>query len=381
MGTDLLALRGDGDEAAIARAASVLRGGGLVAFPTETVYGLGANALSADAVRGIYHAKRRSPDDPCIVHIADRTDLARVATIDARSVAAGWLAALADAFWPGPLSLILRRADAVPPVVSAGRPSVAVRMPAHPVALALIAAAGLPVAAPSANLFMHTSPTTARHVRDDLEGRIDLILDGGPAWLGLESTVLDLTRGAPIVLRPGGVGLEALRAVLGPIVSGPRESAVQGAHDLAAPELPEVGAGMGLPAPGMLPRHYAPNAAVALFAGEDDAVGPAMVVRVREARAAGLEVGALLCDEDTRALGAACPGASIVRLGSRDDLATVAGRLYAGLRELEARGVELILLRLTERGGLGAAIDDRMRRAASGRVIRVDENGSREEQD
>lgn len=383
MFTELLTVQGAGDVAAIAQAAAVLRSGGLVAFPTETVYGLGANALAADAVRGIYRAKRRSADDPCIVHIADRADLARVATVDARSAAAGWAIALADAFWPGPLSLILPRAQAVPPVVSAGRASVAVRMPAHPVAAALIAAAGVPVAAPSANLFMHTSPTTAAHVRDDLAGRIDLILDGGSAWLGVESTVLDLTRAAPIVLRPGGVGLEALRAVLGPIVATTHEAGSgdgDATHGTSARALrEEAGNGMGLPAPGLLPRHYAPNAQVALFAGEDDAVRRAMLARACSAQDAGVDVGALLYDEDAAALGAAFSCLAIVPLGSREELATVASRLYAGLRDLEARRVALILLRLTERGGLGAALDDRMRRAASGRVIRVDASGLREE--
>ncbi|MER3421280.1 MAG: threonylcarbamoyl-AMP synthase, partial [Chloroflexota bacterium] len=199
------------DREAIVRAARVIRAGGLVAFPTETVYGLGANAFDAEAVAGIYRAKRRPPEDPCIVHIAAVAELPRVAARIPHQVEA-----LAH-FWPGPLSVILPRAEAIPPIVTAGRPTVAVRVPAHPVALALIREAGVPIAAPSANRFMHTSPTTAQHVWDDLAGAIDLILDGGPTPVGVESTVLDLTGEVPTVLRPGAVTVEQLRAVLGEV--------------------------------------------------------------------------------------------------------------------------------------------------------------------
>ena len=188
---------------AIRRAAAVIRGGGLVAFPTETVYGLGADARSAAAVAGIYRAKGRPAHDPCIVHLADATDLGQavaLAALPART--ARQLDLLSGRFWPGPLSLILPRGPDIPPSVTAGGPHVAVRVPAHPAARALIRAAGVPIAAPSANRFMHTSPTSARHVLDDLDGRIDLILDGGPSPLGVESSVLDLTASAAAAAAP-----------------------------------------------------------------------------------------------------------------------------------------------------------------------------------
>ena len=309
--TEVLSLDTPDADAVIQRAATVIRDGGLVAFPTETVYGLGANALSTEAVRGIYRAKRRADDDPCIVHVADLEEVARVANV---TDAAPILESLALAFWPGPLSLILPRGAAIPPVVTAGRPTVAVRIPAHPMALSLIRAAGVPIAAPSANTFMHTSPTTARHVWDDLAGRIDLILDGGPTSVGVESTVLDLTRKVPRVLRPGGVSLERLRAVLGTVESGPTPAA-------PADEL-------GLAAPGMLEKHYAPSAEVVLLDGPDEAVRREMVRRIGGLRAQGIAFGALLTDEDGMAIVAALSDPPLVAsLGPADDLDGIARRL------------------------------------------------------
>src|SRR5258708_2132264 len=208
---------------AIARAAQILREGGLVAFPTETVYGLGADATNPAAVESIFAAKDRPHSDPLIVHIADSDGLWQVAA-EAPPAAQ----ALAARFWPGPLTLVLPRAAGIPASVAAGGATVGVRVPRHPVALALLRAVGVPVAAPSANRFMHTSPTTAAHVLADLDGRIDCVLDGGPCEVGVESTVLDLTSDPPRVLRPGGVTLEALREGL-PEVEGPRGTAGEGA--------------------------------------------------------------------------------------------------------------------------------------------------------
>ena len=261
--TTILTIGTGDDHGAIARAAAVIRSGGLVAFPTETVYGLGADALSAAAVGRIYEAKRRSPDDPCIVHLADPGDLRRVAALPPGGALAGRVEALAEAFWPGPLSLVLPRGEAVPRVVTAGGDSVAVRVPAHPVALALLRAATVPLAAPSANLFMHTSPTTAGHVLQDLGGRIELILDGGPTAVGVESTVLDLTGEVPTVLRPGGTSLAALRRVLGSVVAPGGDRSATGSQ-------PAHGAAMR--APGTLATHYAPNTEVLLFDGPTEAV-------------------------------------------------------------------------------------------------------------
>lgn len=325
----------------IAEAAAILRAGGLVAFPTETVYGLGANALDAEAVSGIFHAKGRPTSDPIIVHLAKRDQLNLVA-LDPPPLAR----ALADAFWPGPLTFVLNRAPAVPPNVSAGRPTVAVRMPAHPVAQALIAAAGVPVAAPSANTFSRPSSTTAQHVWDDLHGRIALILDGGPTPLGVESTVLDLTGEQPIILRPGGVALDDLRAFIPDVTAQ--------AHYLALDAMAA--------APGQLIKHYSPRAEMLLYDG------PGALAAMRRAAleriAGGQRPGLLLMAGE----GAAFDGieAEIETLGaSIEDAAT---RLFAALRALDAR-CDVIIAHGLPRAGLGAAVWDRMVRAAEGRII------------
>jgi L-threonylcarbamoyladenylate synthase len=299
------------------------------------------------------------------VHIAALEELGRVAALPS-TLPARWVEKLASACWPGPLSLILPRAPAIPDQVTAGRPTVAVRMPAHPVALALIRAAGLPIAAPSANLFMHTSPTTARHVLDDLNGRIGLILDSGPTPLGVESTVLDLTGVAPRVLRPGGVSLERLRAILGvPVLVGIHDEQSAGS-----------GAEQGLPAPGLLTRHYAPHAEFLLLDGSPLQVRLALAQRARALLAAGTHAGALLPDEDAQSLAMACPGIVLARLGPERDLPAIASRLYTGMRELEAAGVETILARNIGGEGLARAIGDRLLRAAGGRLICIDDTCS-----
>ena len=342
------------DPAAIAEAARVLRGGGLVAFPTETVYGLGANAFSADAVAGIFRAKGRPAHNPLIVHLADPAALDTVAQ-DAPAAARR----LAAQFWPGPLTLVLRRAAAVAPNVSGGRETVAVRVPAHPVALALIAAAGVPVAAPSANRFTRPSATSATHVLADLDGRIDLVLDAGPTPIGVESTVLDLTTQPPALLRPGGVTLEALRAALGEVTE-------------AAALLPPDQAAAQPAAPGMLSKHYAPEAALLLFDGPFDAVTAALRAEALAQAGAGRRVGLLVPEED-RPLFDGLP-ARVVTPGPRADLAQTAHGLFAALRALDAAGVDVILARQFPPEGLGRALADRLLRAAGGRltVIRTE---------
>lgn len=336
------------DWAAIVRAAQVIRAGGLVAFPTETVYGLGANALDAEAVARIYRAKRRPPEDPCIVHIAAVADLPRVAAVIPPAVER-----LAR-FWPGPLSVILPRAEAIPPIVTAGRPTVAVRIPAHPVALALIREAGVPIAAPSANRFMHTSPTTAQHVWDDLAGEIDLILDGGPTPVGVESTVLDLTGDVPTVLRPGAVTVEQLRAVLG-------EVRVQ----------EHVPAAAALPSPGLFERHYAPEAEVLLFEGPRPATLAAMRAKAEELARSGVPTGILATEEDLREGELDLPGVEVAIIGCEAEPESIARGLYAGLRALERAGVRVIIARTTPETGIGRAVRDRLIRAAGGRVVRL----------
>lgn len=336
------------EAAAIAEAAALIRAGGLVAFPTETVYGLGANALDAAAAQRIFRAKGRPAEDPLIVHLAAAADLPRVAL--AIPPLAEQLAAI---FWPGPLTLVMPRAPAVPALVSAGRDTVAVRVPSHPVAQALLRAAALPIAAPSANRFGHTSPTTAAHVLADLDGRIDLILDDGPSPIGVESTVLDLTTPVPTLLRPGGVSLEDLQALLGTVALGGR----------AAPE------GEAQAAPGLLERHYAPDAELWLCVGPAAAARAWMRERAQVLRASGQRVGLLVPDEDAALL--ADLGADIETLGPAAELAAVARRLYAALRALDARRPAVILARDLGETGLARAIRDRLSRAASGRVVWV----------
>lgn len=335
------------DPQAIARAAEVIRRGGLVAFPTETVYGLGADAFNPEAVARIFEAKGRPAHDPIIVHVADVEELARVAR-DVPPVARR----LAEAFWPGPLTLVLPRADAVPPVVTAGGETVAVRCPAHPVALALIRASQTPIAAPSANRFGHTSPTTAQHVLDDLDGHFDLLLDGGPTPVGVESTVLDLTAEVPTILRPGGVPREALEAVLGKVAVLERRPKAK------AP----------LRSPGMLDRHYAPHAELWLFTGPTDEVLAAMRREARLALEAGKRVGLLVADEDVDRV--AVEGTLVESVGPAEDLKAVARRLFAALRALDARHPDLILARDFPPADLGLAVHDRLARAAD-RIVQV----------
>jgi L-threonylcarbamoyladenylate synthase len=327
------------DSAAIRRAANVLRAGGLVAFPTETVYGLGADATNQAAVRSIFDAKRRPASDPLIVHLSSADELRRVAA----SVPA-IAEACAKRFWPGPLTLVLPRHDSIPAIVSSGRGTVAVRVPRHPVALALIHAAGAPVAAPSANLFSRPSPTRAEHVLEDLDGRVDIILDGGPTQVGVESTVLDVTCDPPEVLRPGGVSLEELTEFLPEVVFTPR--------------VDEAGA-----APGMLLKHYSPRARLMLVAGAGQIRGAAER-RLRE----GVRLGALLGERDRASL-EGLP-VEIGSLGGAPEEA--AARLFESLRRLDRLGVDLILALTPEKSGIGLAVWDRLFRAAEGRVEEIE---------
>jgi L-threonylcarbamoyladenylate synthase len=332
---------------AIEEAAALLRAGELVAFPTETVYGLGGNALDAEAVARIFAAKGRPAEDPLIVHLAEMAQLPLVAR-DVSSLAED----LAARFWPGPLTLIVPRAAAVPPAVSAGLATVAVRVPQHPIAQQLLRAADIPLAAPSANRFGHTSPTMAHHVLADLAGRIAAVLDGGPTPIGLESTVLDLTGSTPTLLRPGGVSLEDLRAVLGAVaLGGPVQQ-----H-------------MAQIAPGLLNRHYAPESAMWLVIGPADAARTWIAARAATLRAEGKRIGLLVPDEDADL---AHPTDLLVTLGSTHAPNVIASRLYAALRALDAQHPDMILARDIGEDGIARAIRDRLRRAASGNVVEIE---------
>lgn len=350
--TLVLPVRLDGTPAsAIERAAELLRAGRLVAFPTETVYGLGADATRAEAVEGIFSAKGRPHSDPLIVHLPSADRLASAAR-DVPEVV--W--ALAQRFWPGPLTLILPRAAAIPAIVAAGGQTVGVRVPSHPVARLLLAEAGVPVAAPSANRFMHTSPTTAAHVLADLDGRIDCVLDAGPCSVGVESTVLDLLADPPRVLRPGGVTLEALRTVL-PEVRGPAATGSRGDDEHT---------GEAQRAPGQMERHYAPRARLVVFDAQGDAALAAMRREAERATTRGEHVGMLLADDEAEAV--AGLSAVVAWLGASGDLAEVSRRLYAALRELDGQGLDVLLAHTYGREGMGLAIWDRLRRAAGGQL-------------
>ncbi len=359
------------DPGIIEQAAQIIRQGGLVAFPTETVYGLGADALNASAAQGIFLAKGRPANDPLIVHVADASWLDALAS---EIPAIAWQ--LAEQFWPGPLTLVLRKRPQVPDVVTASGATVAIRAPRHPIAQALIQHAQTPIAAPSANRFSHTSPTTAQHVWDDLNGRIEMILDGGATAIGVESTVLDVTGAVPVLLRPGGVPLEALTDAIGEVQQRTRNKP-----------------GEVMASPGLLDKHYAPTAGLWLFRGEAERVRDAFLHTLHEQQRQGRRVGLLLTEEDAldvsmiaaQVLPAAWTGTTsldnaednaperflvIESLGAYGRLEEVAQRLFAAMRALDAAGVDLILAHEFPAHGLGLAINDRLKRAAE-RVIEV----------
>jgi L-threonylcarbamoyladenylate synthase len=331
----------------IQEAAQVLRVGGLVAFPTETVYGLGANALDAQAVDSIFTAKGRPASDPIIVHLHDLAQLPTVA-INIPDLAYQ----LAHEFWPGPLTFILQRSANVPPNVSAGMSTVAVRMPSHPVAVALLQVANLPVAAPSANRFARPSATTSAHVLEDLNGRIDCILDGGAAVIGVESTILDLTKSRPVVLRPGGITLETLRNLIPDL---------QIISKLLHPDE------QGIEAPGMLYKHYSPRAELLLFNGATEALIPAMRTYAIQQNEQGKKVGLLLPNNELSQV-ANLP-VQIVNLGSSES--EVSHNLFSAMRSLDQAGVDVILVHGFGQTGLGLALWDRLLRAAEGHIIEV----------
>jgi L-threonylcarbamoyladenylate synthase len=317
----------DPDRTALEEAGARIRRGELVAFPTETVYGLGADALNASAVRKIFKAKGRPSTNPVIVHVAD--------VAAAQALSSAWpetATRLAARFWPGPLTIVVPAGPEIPPEVTAGRPSVGLRMPAHPVAMALLRAAGVPIAAPSANRSNQVSPTTAAHVAASLGEDAGLILDGGPSDVGIESTVLDLTGTAPIVLRPGGIGRDQLEAVLGPV------ALATGAVAEATPRS----------SPGMMARHYAPKARLIV------APGPHVAASVVREKAAGHRVGLLL-------IGAEAPR-QLETIRLPPDPAGYARGLYAALHRLD-RETDVIIVEAPPDDRVWEGIHDRLRRA------------------
>ena len=336
--------------AAIGRAAAILRAGGTVAIPTETVYGLAANALDPSAIATIFSAKQRPSWDPLIVHIAEHLPehlpdhLPNRSMLDTIAIVSPRAEALIAAFWPGPLTLLLPRTAAIPDSVTAGRPLVGVRMPAHPIALAVIRAAGLPLAAPSANRFGHTSPTTAAHVLADLDGRIDAVLDAGPTSVGLESTVLDP---ATLTLyRPGAITAAMIESALPSHLAG-KVTLYKPPATAASPE--------SLPSPGVGIRHYAPRARLVLVASQSE-----LATRITQF-ASTETIGVMLPQQWSIPQGAK---AEAYPWGPWQDLPALANTLFAGLRDLDSRAVTVILCPLPPAEGLGLAIRDRLEKAA-----------------
>jgi L-threonylcarbamoyladenylate synthase len=348
-----LVLKVDSEEPDVEKihvAADFIKRGGLVAFPTETVYGLGANALNAEAVLALFEAKKRPLDNPPIVHVCDVKDVCRLAeTVPSQAEA------LMERFWPGPLTLIFKRSDVVPDVTVAGLDTIAVRMPRHNVALALIRESDCPIAAPSANLAGRPSPTSAEHVLDDLGGRIDAVLDAGPTVVGVESTVLDLTVDPPQVLRPGGTTFEVLREVLGKVELNPAVTAEK------ALRMEKVRS------PGLRHKHYAPDAEVVVVEGEVDAVVAKVDELVKLYREDGRRVGVLATDETVSRY-----SADVVKsLGSRGDLAVVARNLFRLLREFDLEGVDVIVAEGVPAEGLGLAVMNRLRKASGYHIVKA----------
>ncbi len=338
------------DPAKIKTAADIIQKGGLVAFPTETVYGLGADALNPQAVLALFEAKKRPLDNPPIVHVASAEEVDTLAeTVPKKALL------LMKEFWPGPLTLVFKRSKTVPDVTVAGLDTVAVRMPQHKVALALIIESGRPIAAPSANLAGKPSPTNAKHVFEDLNGRIDAILDGGATRIGVESTVLDLSVDPPVLLRPGGISFEALKRVLGEVRLHPFVEAEK--------ELPME----KIRSPGMKHKHYAPKAEVILVEGSV----PAVMDKVKELTqyhlGKGKKVGILATDETQTAYKADV----VASLGSRFNLAAIARNLFRLLREVDAEGVDVIIAEGVPAEGLGLAVMNRLRKASGYHIIKA----------
>ena len=328
------------------QAAQVIKDGGLVAFPTETVYGLGGNALDAEASAKIYAAKGRPSDNPLIVHICDPEDLDKVAVADDPRVRK-----LADAFWPGPLTMILDKKEIVPKETTGGLDTVAVRCPNHPLALELIRRSTGFIAAPSANTSGRPSPTKAEHVEEDLSGKIDCIIDGGEVGIGLESTILDMSEEIPTILRPGYITPQMLEKVIGKVRMDPA--------------LMTAGKGQRPKAPGMKYRHYAPKAQMYLVKGDKDAVVRKIQDLCQKEKEAGRKVG-ILCSDETKGC---YPYGTVVALGSRDHEEEIARNLFDALRSFDHMDTDVIYSEWFEAPGIGIAVMNRMMKAAGHQVI------------
>lgn len=336
------------DQALIEEAGAVIRSGGLVAFPTETVYGLGGDAFNAESSGKIYAAKGRPSDNPLIVHIAEIQDLREVAAQIPEAALR-----LAGRFWPGPLTMIFEKAAAVPYATTGGLDTVAVRMPSNKIARSLIKAAGRYLAAPSANLSGRPSPTQAKHVIEDLNGRVDMIIDGGSSDIGLESTIIDLTSDIPTILRPGYITEEMLREVTGSVDTD--RTIIEG-NSRQAPK-----------APGMKYRHYAPKGSLTIVEGACESVLSFINEQLKHQSTQGRKTGVIATDET-----AGRYHADLVKsVGKRDDEEVIAKRLFSILREFDEENVQVIYAESFESKGMGCAIMNRLLKAAGHQVIKL----------
>jgi len=330
-------------------AATILKSGGLVAFPTETVYGLGADAFNKEATLKIFMAKKRPPDNPVIVHVSSMEMLRSVSPSVPRRVEK-----LIGELWPGPLTIVVPRSPRVPSTVSAGLETVAVRMPAHNVALGLIECLGSPVAAPSANLSGRPSPTNAEDVYEDLNGEIDMIIDAGETFIGVESTVIEVTESKAVILRPGPIPVEILRKYLGDVEVHP--SIISGGFE-------------GVPAsPGMKYRHYAPKADMIIVEGDYEKVALRIVEIVEECLEKGLKVGCMVSEETAKKLP---EQVTVEVLAPRARLDLVARRIYSALRNLDRMNPSIIIAEGFPEEGIGMAIQNRLRKAAGYRILKA----------
>ena len=336
------------DKQVMEAAGQIIKEGGLVAFPTETVYGLGGDALNKESAKRIYAAKGRPSDNPLIVHICKWEDLEKITKKIPASAKA-----LADAFWPGPLTMIFEKNDLVPDETTGGLSTVAVRYPDHKTALAFIEAAGGFVAAPSANVSGRPSPTEGKYVYEDMNGRIEMILDGGLVGIGLESTIVDLTEEIPVILRPGYITEEMLLKVLGEVKTDPT--------------ILNVSADMAPKAPGMKYRHYAPKGELTIVSGEMDKVIETINAQVKQAMEKGLKTGVIGTDETVCQYYAD----SKKSVGKRLDEASIARRLYQILREFDDEKVEVLYSEAFDETGVGQAIMNRLLKAAGHKVLGV----------
>lgn len=334
------------DKGLIKEAAKYIQEGKLVAFPTETVYGLGANGLDAEAVKKIFLAKGRPQDNPLILHIASIEQIHPLV----KEIPSHFYKCM-ERFWPGPLTMIFKRSKLVPDIITAGLDTVAIRMPRHPIALGLIKSSNTPIAAPSANLSGAPSPTIAKHVIDDQNGRIDMIIDGGSTGVGLESTVLDLTGDIPMILRPGGITMEDLKEIIPDVEQ----------------DIGTLKEGVTPKSPGQKYRHYAPKAEMYLYTGNIDNIVVKIKENTKKLLAEGKKIG-IMATEETKAN---YNEGFVLIVGSRNNRETIASNLFNALRYFDDEGVDVILAEGVESDHIGMAIMNRMTKAAGGKVINI----------